>query len=281
MSQLSNLIGNIDGAKANVVVDNVTKVYESSGKNSNSKGGLRGLFNRKVEVNALKGVTFAAYAGDSIGILGQNGSGKSTLLRIISGGESPTQGNILVRSRPVLLGISAALQAHLSGARNVELGLLSMGLSKAEIDKIFPEIVDFTLLGDAIYRPMNTYSAGMNSRLKFAIATAVVPEILISDEALGAGDATFVKRASNRMKEVLDGAGTVFLVSHSPGMVQEHCNRAIWLHLGEIIADGDPAEISTLYTKWANLRAQDNEIEANGMINECRESYSNPRIAFI
>lgn len=281
MSQLSNLMGNIDGAKANVVVDNVTKVYKSSGKSSDSPNSLSGMFNRKVEVNALKGVTFAAYAGDSIGILGQNGSGKSTLLRIISGGESPTNGNILVRSRPVLLGISAALQAHLSGARNIELGLLSMGLSKEEIDEIFPQIVEFTLLGDAIYRPMNTYSAGMNSRLKFAIATAVVPEILISDEALGAGDATFVKRASDRMKEVLDGAGTVFLVSHSPGMIQEHCNRAIWLHLGEMIADGDPAEISNLYARWAYLRAHDNEKEAASIIDDCRAAYSNPKIAFI
>lgn len=281
MSRPSDADEQIGETSANVVVKNLKKVYKSTGKPKHSKAALGILSRKQIRVDALKDVSFVAKAGESIGILGQNGSGKSTLLRIISGAESPTSGQVLARSRPVMLGISAALQPHLSGARNIELGLLSMGLSRKQVLETFPRIVEFTLLGESIYRPMNTYSAGMSSRLKFAIATAVIPEILISDEALGAGDATFVRRASDRMAEVLDGAGTVFLVSHSQGMIQEHCNRALWLHLGEIIADGDPKEVTKRYSEWANLRAQDKSREASKIIEEHRANYQKPEIKVI
>lgn len=205
-------------------------------------GSAKGLLQRGRElrtVHALKGVSFTAYANESIGIIGTNGSGKSTLMRTITGLTPPTKGAVYAKSRPNLLGVGAALMSDLSGSRNIILGGLAMGMTREEIESKYDEIVEFTGLGDFIDMPMRTYSSGMSARLKFGIATAKEHEILIVDEALSVGDRDFQKRSEARIRGIREKAGTVFLVSHSMRSIRDTCNRTIWIEKGELLADGE------------------------------------------
>jgi teichoic acid transport system ATP-binding protein len=194
-------------------------------------------------IHAVRGVSMTAFRGQAIGLIGRNGSGKSTLLQAMAGLLPATSGVVLATSQPMLLGVGAALQAGLSGRRNVLLGGLALGLSKAEIEGRMDEIVEFAGLEDFIDLPLKTYSSGMRARLLFSISTAVRPEILLIDEALAVGDEIFRKRSERRITELLDGAGTVFVVSHSFAAIEDICNRAIWLDQGQVQADGDPGSV--------------------------------------
>ena len=147
------------------------------------------------DVHALRGVSFRVSEGEAIGFVGVNGSGKSTLLRIIAGVETPTRGQVLTSATPSLLGVNAALIPHLTGARNIEIGLLALGYTPKQAKALHPKVADLAGIGKAIHRPMKTYSSGMSARLRFAIAMAVDPQILLIDEALGTGDAAFADRA--------------------------------------------------------------------------------------
>lgn len=251
--------------KATVVVRDLYKDYRVLGE-------------RKRKVRALSGVSFVSYTGESVGVLGRNGSGKSTLLRLIAGGESPSSGDIRVSSQPTHLGVSAALQPRLSGAQNIRLGLLAMGVPLEELDENFDDICKFADLGDAISRPMHTYSSGMGARLKFAISTSVHPEILLVDEALSTGDATFTDRAKERMGRMLEASGTVFLVSHGAATIQETCTRAIWLHDGKIVADGKAENVAKSYRVWGNREATGRHDEATAILEKMRGYYDAPAI---
>lgn len=198
-------------------------------------------------VHALKGVSFTAYENDSIGVIGSNGSGKSTLMRAIVGLTPTSSGAIYAASRPSMLGVGAALIRDLSGDRNVILGGLALGLSRAEIEAKYDEIVDFSGIRDFIDLPMRTYSSGMTARLKFAIATARDHEILIVDEALAVGDKGFRDRSEARIREIRDNAGTVFLVSHSMRSIRDTCNRVIWIDKGVLMMDGSPDDVIPAY----------------------------------
>jgi teichoic acid transport system ATP-binding protein len=200
-------------------------------------------------VHALKGVSFTAYANDSIGVIGTNGSGKSTLMRAIAGLTPTSRGAIYSDSRPSLLGVGAALLKDLSGERNIILGGLAMGYTKAEIEERYDEVVAFAGLEKFIDLPMRAYSSGMTARLKFAIASMATHEILIVDEALAVGDRTFRQRSEARIRDIRDNAGTVFLVSHSMQSIKDTCSRVIWLDQGTLIMDGEPDEVITAYHK--------------------------------
>ncbi len=206
---------------------------------------------RPVQVRGLAGVSLVARAGETVGVVGLNGSGKSTLLRVIAGLERPQHGQVLARRTPVLLGVGAALLPELSGAANVRLGCLAMGMTPAETEASFPDIVAFADLGDSIHLPMRTYSSGMGSRLRFAIAIAARPHILLVDEALATGDAAFRERSEERMRRLRADAGTVFLVSHAAQTVEEECTRAIWLHEGRVVLDGPARDVARRYRWWA------------------------------
>jgi teichoic acid transport system ATP-binding protein len=206
---------------------------------------------RPVRVRGLAGVSLVARAGESVGVVGLNGSGKSTLLRVIAGLERPQQGRVLARSTPVLLGVGAALLPELSGAQNVRLGCLAMGMTPAQTEASFADIVAFADLGGSIHLPMRTYSSGMASRLRFAIAIAARPHILLVDEALATGDAAFRERSEERMRRLRADAGTVFLVSHAAQTVEEECTRAIWLHEGRVVLDGPAHDVARRYRWWA------------------------------
>lgn len=258
-----------------VIVRDVSKSYLVS-KDGSEVGFALGK--RGVKVDALKPLSFVAEKGQSIGIIGKNGSGKSTLLNLIAGHEKPTTGNIWVNAQPSLLSVSAALQPHLSGLQNARLGLLASGLTPQQVSEIEESVVEWAEIGDAIDRPIKTYSSGMGARLKFAIATAVRPEILLVDEALATGDSAFKAKAEERMAEFLEGASTVFVVSHAPATIRKNCTRALWIHEGQLIADGTARSVSGLYGKWSRAMAQKNRKLANQILRRARRQYEQPRI---
>lgn len=201
-------------------------------------------------VPALRGVSFTASEGESIGVVGHNGSGKSTLFRAMSGLIPTSEGTIWARDRPVLLGVNAALVPSLSGENNIKLGLLAMGFSPEEAAAQVGEIADFAELNEFIHHPMSTYSSGMGARLRFAIASAKAHSTLLIDEALAVGDRRFRIKSEKRIAELRKSAGLVMIVSHSIGSLRDTCERALWVHKGELRADGPSSDVIAEYVKW-------------------------------
>jgi teichoic acid transport system ATP-binding protein len=246
-----------------VISDNAHVIYQvhgSSGPGNNSPlASLKRLVtNTKAanvrEVHAVKGVSFVAYRGEAIGLIGSNGSGKSTLLRAVAGLLPVAKGKIYAAGQPSLLGVNAALMNDLPGERNVELGCLAMGMSPAEVRAKKDDIIAFSGInerGDFSSLPMRTYSSGMAARLKFSIAAAKQHDVLLIDEALATGDAKFRRRSEQRVRELRAQAGTVFLVSHSEQSIRDTCDRCIWLESGLIRADGPTEDVLREYEAFA------------------------------
>ncbi len=208
----------------------------------------RGFKSRKsTKVEAVKGISVDVNVGEAVGIVGSNGSGKSTLLRGIAGVQSLADGVIYVRGDTQLLGVGAALKPTLSGYRNVLLGGLAMGLQRSEIMAQMDDVISFSGLGNAMGRPMQTYSSGMRARLAFSIATLRVPDVLLIDEALAVGDQDFRKRSLQRIREIRDQAGTVIMVTHNLAEIRQTCSRVLWLHNGELLADGQTDQVLASY----------------------------------
>ena len=240
-----------------VVVDDLHVVYRLArgGGGGNAAASLLKIIQRKprqhvTEVHAVRGVTFTAYRGEAIGLIGRNGSGKSTLLRAVAGLLPPASGAVYTEGQPSLLGVNAALMDTLSGERNVVLGCLAMGMSPAEVTAKYDDIVAFADIADeAIQRQMNTYSSGMAAKLRFAIASAKTHDVLLVDEALATGDAAFRRRSDDRIKELREAAGTVFLVSHNLEVIRKTCQRALWIDEGTLQMDGPAGEVVDAYEK--------------------------------
>lgn len=254
--------------KSTVVINKVSMSYTAQSTETQSKPQENAIarliartFGRPtmVTVNALNEISLLVCKGESVGIVGRNGSGKSTLMRLISGQNKPSTGSVYASSVPIMLGVNAALVPELSGDHNIVLGCLAMGLTHRDIESKFDSILDLSGLGKAIYLPMKSYSSGMASRLRFAIAASVDPEILLIDEALNTGDAQFRDRSKNRMDELRSKAGSVFLVSHSLDTITEMCTRVIWLDKGELLMDGDPEIVTKAYARYAYHLAQGND----------------------
>lgn len=201
----------------------------------------------KSVVKAVRGVSLDVYEGETVGVIGLNGSGKSTLLAAIAGVLPTTKGEILVSDEPRLMGVGSALIGEASGIRNIRLGCLALGMPKAEVEERLDDFVAFTELGDAIHRPLNTYSSGMRARVQFVVATAVAPRILLIDEALSVGDKDFRQKSRNRVEEIIHGAGTLFMVNHSLDELRNFCTRGIWLHEGQLVMDGPIADVISAY----------------------------------
>ncbi|MDT0203796.1 ABC transporter ATP-binding protein [Nocardioides sp. AE5] len=198
-------------------------------------------------VHAVKGITFVAHHGQSIGIIGHNGSGKSTLLRAIAGVLPTSDGRIWTNGTASLLGVNAALMPQLSGERNIVLGGLALGLTPAEVAERFDEVVEFADIGEFVQLPMAAYSSGMGARLRFAISSAARPDILLIDEALSTGDAEFRARSRDRVDEIRAEAGTVLLVSHSMSTIRQMCDRTLWIDHGVLKMDGSTDEVLEAY----------------------------------
>jgi len=197
---------------------------------------------------ALRDVELRIHKGETLGIVGRNGAGKSTLLKVISRVLKPTRGSATVNGRLApILELGSGFDHELTGIENVYLNALLLGHSKREIAAKVDEIVDFSGLGDFIRAPLRNYSSGMQARLGFSVATAWVPDILILDEILGVGDATFTEKCEERIQRFHDAGTTVLLVSHSNGAIVKNCTRCLWLDDGVIRADGDSEEVLDLY----------------------------------
>lgn len=244
-----------------VIADDVHIVYRVYG-GARGRGSATAALNRIIrrrpggnvrEVHAVKGVSFTAYRGEAIGLIGSNGSGKSTLLRAIAGLLPVERGKVYTDGQPSLLGVNAALMNDLTGERNVILGGLAMGMTKAQVEERYQDIVDFSGInekGDFISLPMRTYSSGMAARLRFSIAAAKDHDVLMIDEALATGDKKFQKRSEARIRELRKEAGTVFLVSHNNKSIRDTCNRVLWLEHGVLRMDGPTDEVLKEYEEF-------------------------------
>lgn len=199
---------------------------------------------------ALKDVTFEVKKGETVGIIGRNGSGKSTLLQMICGTLNPTSGSIQTNGRiAALLELGSGFNPEFTGRENVYMNASVLGLSNAEIDARFDDIVAFADIGDFIEQPVKTYSSGMMVRLAFAVAINVNPEILIVDEALSVGDELFQRKCFSRIEAIRAAGSTILFVSHSGGTIVELCDRAVLMDAGEKLAIGKPKQIVGRYQK--------------------------------
>jgi lipopolysaccharide transport system ATP-binding protein len=220
-------------------------------------GGRIGLDRRdRAVITALNDISFTAQHGERIGIVGHNGAGKSTLLRAVAGVYEPPRGTISVCGKVgSLIDLTLGMDLEATGYENIRIRSLLMGLPRSKIIEYFDEIARVTELGEFLSMPIRTYSSGMLLRLAFAISTSVAPDILLMDEWIGVGDASFLKKAHERLLGLVGRTGILFLASHSPAMIMDNCTRAIWLWKGEMRADGLPAEVLREYETWAAAAA--------------------------
>ncbi len=207
-------------------------------------GGLR----PEESIAALEDISFTVGRGEAVGFLGSNGSGKSTLLKVVAGILRPTSGEIEVRGRAAaLIELGAGFHPEISGRENIYINGAVLGLSRRQIDERYDDIVAFSGLADFIEEPVKNYSSGMYVRLGFAVAIHTDPEILLVDEVLSVGDESFGHRCLRRIEEFLAGGGTLLLVSHSLGLIEQTCDRAIWLEKGELRLAGHPRRVIDAY----------------------------------
>jgi len=212
---------------------------------------------------ALRGITLTVERGETIGIVGVNGSGKSTLLQLLAGIIRPAGGRLEVHGRvSSLLELGAGFHPELTGRQNVEMFGTIIGLSLAEIRRRLPDIERFAGIGDFIEQPVKTYSSGMFVRLAFAAAIHVEPDILLVDEALAVGDAVFQHQCVRRIREMQAAGTTVIFVSHDAGMIKAVSSRVVLLDQGRMVAQGDPAEVASLY--FARASAEIAKVQAAG-----------------
>lgn len=201
-----------------------------------------------VIVNALKQISFEAQDGDRIGLIGSNGSGKTTLLRVLAGVYAPTSGSCEVWGEIVpLFDTSLGMNGDATGLESIRICSALWGLSRKQTEATLDDIVAFTELGDYLKMPIRTYSSGMRLRLAFAIATARKPDILLLDEVIGAGDANFFQKAFARLLGMVEQSRILVVASHSTKIVEDLCNKAIWLHQGSLIAYGPVEEVLAAY----------------------------------
>ncbi len=189
---------------------------------------------------ALKNVSFEISKGESIGIIGDNGAGKSTILKMITGVAFPDEGEIVVNGKvAALLELTAGFSMEMTGRENIYLKGYILGLNDAYIRQIEDNIIEFAQLGDYIDQPVRTYSSGMRLRLGFAININIEPDILVVDEALSVGDASFKKKCKAKIAEIIKSGVTVLYVSHNQAGVKELCSRALYMKKGALLYDGD------------------------------------------
>jgi ABC-type polysaccharide/polyol phosphate transport system ATPase subunit len=197
---------------------------------------------------ALKDVSFEVPHGSTFGLIGKNGSGKSTLLKCLAKILWPEEGSITARGKQAsLLEVGSGFHPELSGRENVFLNGSILGMSRKEVARKFDDIVSFSGVGNFIDQPVKNYSSGMYVRLGFSVAVAVTPDILVVDEVLAVGDATFRKRCQTKFKEMKDEGRTVILVSHSMGTVKDMCDQVAWLNEGELKMIGPTKKVVSAY----------------------------------
>lgn len=211
---------------------------------------LHGRIQRGEKFFALQGISFSAFIGEVLGIIGSNGAGKTTLCSVIGRVLRPDGGTMSVRGEvSALLSMGTGFRPELTGKENVFLNGLMLGFSRREVNALYAEIANFSGLDGFMDTPIKYYSSGMKSRLGFSIASMLNPEVLVLDEALGGGDEEFIERASAKLKEIVAKAKTVVVVTHNLNFVKSTCTRAIWIDGGGILQEGEPKAVAEAYEK--------------------------------
>jgi lipopolysaccharide transport system ATP-binding protein len=215
--------------------------------------GVRAFFSSKAvtEFHALKNINLTVAKGEQIGVVGRNGAGKTTLLKLLTGNFAPTTGKIVVNGTvQALMQTGLGFHPDFTGDENLRSALAYNGLTGAQFKEALADAIEFVELDEFLEQPFKTYSLGMRSRLQFAAATAIHPDILIVDEVLGAGDAYFSGKSAARMKHLTSGGCTLLLVSHSMQQVLQFCQRCVWLEAGEIVMDGPALSVVRAYEEY-------------------------------
>jgi ABC-type polysaccharide/polyol phosphate transport system ATPase subunit len=239
-----------------IEVNDVTRIYQKYSARHRFKtfksAIVKGDFFKSLRpdelVKALDGVNFKVEKGKTFGVIGENGSGKSTLLKVITGITKPTSGSVVVNGKvSALIELGAGFHPEISGRENVYINGIMLGLSKKEINAKFDEIVKFAELEEFIDAPVKTYSSGMHMRLGFSIAINVNPEILLIDEVLAVGDASFVPKCLDRIDDFRRRQKTILFVSHDLSTVEKICDRVVWLKEGRIQTMGESKRVVDAY----------------------------------
>lgn len=246
-----------------IVCDNIVKDYPLYSTFGEKIKGLIFKENRVSTFRALDGISVTMRKGECVGLVGLNGSGKSTLAGVISGITTPTSGSVSVKGEVSMLCASSGMRSQLSGVDNIRFKCLLMGYTDKQIDEIEKDIIDFADIGIHINQPVKTYSSGMRSRLGFAIAVHINPDILIIDEALSVGDSSFTDKCLAKVDEFRNAGKTIVFVSHAVTQMTSFCDRVIWINQGKLVGEGTPDEIIKPYCGFAR--------EFNGMTNDQRK----------
>jgi len=240
-----------DPSNIAVSVVGLTKIFKKYAKPSDVVKEFVTGRQRHKPICVLKDVSFELTRGQVIGILGKNGAGKSTLLKILAGTLTKTSGSVDIQGKiSAILELGTGFHPEYSGRENIIMGGLCLGMTKQDIQRKMESIIDFSELRERIDDPFKTYSSGMQARLTFSTAVAVEPDILIIDEALAVGDATFVGKCLRRIKKITESGATVLFVSHSTEMVRLFCQSAIWLDRGEVVLQGSADNVTKAYDRF-------------------------------
>jgi ABC-type polysaccharide/polyol phosphate transport system ATPase subunit len=245
----------VTGVPTSIKVEDVSITYRTAVERRQTLVGTMHRLRRgkqvMKEIKAVRGVSFDVPKGTVLGIVGANGAGKSTLVRAMAGILPPTSGRIEVHGKvSTLLALGVGFDRKMTGRQNVVLGGLAAGLSRAQVEEQYEEIVEFAELEEFMDMPMRTYSSGMYSRLAFSVAVTMAPDILLIDEALSTGDARFRRKSFDKMRELCNADRTIVLVSHAMRSMRELCDEAIWLHKGEQKMYGAPGDVIRAYAKF-------------------------------
>ena len=214
---------------------------------------------------ALRGVSFDVETGKTLGIIGENGSGKSTLLKILAGISRPTAGEVLTRGRiSALIELGAGFHPEISGRENIFINGVILGLTRRQIQEKYEEIVRFAELEEFIANPVKSYSSGMFMRLGFSIAINVNPEILLIDEVLAVGDASFVPKCLDKINEFRRHGKTIIFVSHDLATVERICDEVIWIRKGQIEMRGYPKRVTDAYLEYVGKKDEVKSLAQHG-----------------
>lgn len=213
----------------------------------------------------LRDITFDINAGERVGIIGENGAGKTSLLKLIAGLSAPSIGRVDVQGTVnAVLSLDTEFNAELTGYENIFHHFELRGYDRERINQLTDEIIEFSGLSEHIYRQFKTYSNGMKARLAFSCVTAIVPDVLLIDETLSVGDAGFVNKCKQRISNMIHSGTTVMVVSHDLTAIEEICERVIWLHHGELKADGPSEDVIANYKHFVSVNSRRSDVKSDG-----------------